>query len=140
VNQTSGAPATLVGTAVTIPLNYKDGYFYSLGAEYEWSPALTLRSGIAYEKSPITDDVRTPRLPDNDRFWLSAGLSYKVNRKLTLDAAYSHLFVKSTSVSNTLTGPIVYNGTVDSHVDIISVGLKYRWDDPAVPVKQAYLK
>jgi long-chain fatty acid transport protein len=141
VNQTTGAPATLIGTPVTIPLNYKDGYYYSLGAEYEWSPALTLRSGIAFEKSPVTDDVRTPRLPDNDRFWLSAGLSYKVNRKITLDAAYSHLFVKSTSVSNALAGtPIVYNGTVDAHVDIISVGLKYRWDDPVEPVRQRYVK
>lgn len=139
VNQTSGAPATLSGGAVTIPLNYKDGYFYSLGAEYDWSPSLTLRSGIAFEKSPVTDDVRTPRLPDNDRFWLSAGLSYKVNNKITLDAAYSHLFVKSTSVSNSL-GAIVYNGTVDAHVDIISLGLKYRWDDPVVRTKQAYLK
>ena len=34
-----------------------------------------------------------------------------------------------------------YTGTVDSHVDIISVAMKYRWDDPApAPVKHGYFK
>lgn len=146
VNQTSGAPATLVGTAVTIPFEYKDGYFFSLGAEYNWSRALTLRSGVGYEVSPITDQVRTPRLPDNDRVWLSAGLTYKLTEKLSLDAAYTHLFVRSTSVAlgpgtgNPSSGPITYNGDVSAHVDIVSVGIKYRFDDPVVPVKQVYLK
>ncbi len=151
ITQTSnGQPAQILagvgGGNVTIPFEYKDGWFYSLGAEYEWSPAMTLRAGVAYEKSPIVDQVRTPRLPDNDRFWLSAGLSYKVTNKLTLDAAYSHLFVRDTTVNlgpgtgNPSSTAVVYSGSVDSHVDIVSVGIKYRWDDPVVPVKQVYHK
>lgn len=146
----TGAPATILaglgGGAVTIPFEYKDGWFYSLGAEYEWSRALTLRGGVAYEKSPITDQVRTPRLPDNDRVWLSAGLSYKLTNKLTLDGAYSHLFVRSTSVNlgpgtgNPSSSTVVYSGSVNSHVDIVSLGVKYRWDDPVAPVKQRYAK
>jgi len=139
VNQTNGAAATLIGNPVTIPLNYKDGYFYSLGAEYEWNQALTLRSGIAFEKSPITNDVRTPRLPDNDRFWLSAGLSYKFNQKLSLDFAYTHIWVKDSTITNTL-GAITYVGAVDARVDIVSLGIKYRFDEPPARVKQAYLK
>jgi long-chain fatty acid transport protein len=147
ITQTAnGAPARIAGTAVTIPFEYKDGYFYSLGAEYEWNERLTLRSGIAYEKSPIVDQVRTPRLPDNDRFWLSAGLTYRVTPKLSLDLAYSHLFVKDTSVAlgpgtgNPSSSTISYSGSVDSHVDIVSLGIRYRFDDPVVPVKQVYHK
>ena len=147
ITQTAnGAPARIAGTAVTIPFEYKDGYFYSLGAEYEWNERLTLRSGIAYEKSPIVDQVRTPRLPDNDRFWLSAGMTYRVTPKLSLDLAYSHLFVKDTSVAlgpgtgNPSSSTISYSGSVDSHVDIVSLGIRYRFDDPVVPVKQVYHK
>ena len=36
---------------------------------------------------------------------------------------------------------ITYNGTVDSHIDIISVAMKYRWDNPApAPVSTLYHK
>ena len=57
------------GTPVTIPFQYKDGWFFALGGEYQWSDRLTLRAGAAYEISPITDQVRTPLVPDNNRIW-----------------------------------------------------------------------
>ena len=122
----------------TLPFQYKDGWFFSAGAEYMWNEQLTLRAGAAYEKSPITDDVRIPLLPDNDRYWLSIGGTYRLTPKITVDLAYSHLFVKDTSINISSTANpwftgVAYVGTVDSHVDIISVGLKYRFDDPAPP-------
>jgi long-chain fatty acid transport protein len=143
VLQPNGAPALLLnglgGGAVTIPFQWKDGWFFSLGAEYLWSPQLALRAGVAYEISPVTDTVRGPAIPDNDRTWLSIGGTYKYSNKMTFDLAYSHGFVKSapiniTNASNPLFaigGGSTYTGTVDSHFDIISVALRYRWDDPA---------
>ncbi|NMD07634.1 MAG: transporter, partial [Phyllobacteriaceae bacterium] len=59
------------------PENWKDGWFVSAGAEYAYSDVLDLRAGVAYEKSPVPDATRTPRIPDNDRYWLSLGASYK---------------------------------------------------------------
>ena len=125
--------------STTLPFQYQDGWLFSVGAEYMWSQALTLRGGVGFERSPITDQVRTPLLPDNDRFWLSAGGTYQWSPKLSFDLAYSHLFVKSTPINITaasgnpwwLTSGVDYVGTVNSHVDIISVAMKYRWDDPA---------
>ena len=73
VLQPNGAPALIGSRVVDLPFEYSDGYFYSLGGEYIVNPDLTVRAGIAYEKSPIVDGVRTPRLPDNDRMWYSAG-------------------------------------------------------------------
>jgi long-chain fatty acid transport protein len=145
--QSNGAPATVAGTAVTLPFDYSDGWFYSIGAEYRWNEQLTLRSGVGFEKSPIADGVRTPRLPDNDRFWLSAGLSYNVNKALTFDFAYSHLFVKDTPIDisaasgNPWFNGVTYIGSADNQVDIVSVALKYRWDyERPAPVKQLYTK
>jgi long-chain fatty acid transport protein len=143
VLQPSGAPVTLAGTNVNIPLNYKDGWFFSVGAEYQWSEQLALRTGIAYEKSPVTDTVRIPAIPDNDRLWLSLGASYKLNSKATIDFAYSHVFVKDAPVNITSTSnpgfiPGVtgtYTGSVSSRLDIVSIALKYRWDDPAPVMK-----
>ena len=32
-------------------------------------------------------------------------------------------------------GTVSYTGSVDSHIDIVSVALKYRWDEPAPKTK-----
>ena len=141
---TPSGNATIAGNAIKFPFNYSDGYFYSLGAEYMWDPSLTLRAGIAFEQSPITDGVRTPRLPDNDRMWYSVGASYKHPqfRGLTFDLAYSFIDVKDTpiNISATSGNPWfsssfgTYIGSVDSHIHIISAALRYQWD-AAEPLK-----
>ena len=151
INQPSGAPATILaghgGGPVTLPFQYKDGWFFSAGAEYQWSEKLAVRGGVGYEISPITDQVRTPLLPDNDRLWLSVGGTYRLTPKMSFDLAYSHIFVKSTHVDITSTanpwfnGFDAYAGDVSSHVDIISVAMKYRWDNPApAPTSTLYHK
>lgn len=131
--------------STTIPFQYKDGWFFSVGAEYMWNAQMKLRGGLGYEKSPITDDVRIPLVPDNDRFWVALGGTYQWSPKLSFDLAYSHLFVKDTPINVTAGNPsftgVPYTGSVDSHIDIISVAMKYRWDEPpAPPVKQGYFK
>jgi long-chain fatty acid transport protein len=79
-------------------------------------------------------------VPDNNRIWVSIGSTWKFTNKLSADLAYSHVFVKNTSIADVAATGTVYNGTVDSRVDIISASLKYRWDDPVEPVKQRYAK
>ena len=79
-------------------------------------------------------------VPDNDRTWLSAGATYKVTNALSLDIAYSHLFINDTPINvvpgnPSFNGAVTYIGTVDSHIDIVSLGLKYRWDDATSSAK-----
>ena len=123
-------PVPGAGTVLnSIAFNYKDGWLASLGGEYQWSPNLTLRAGVAYESSPLDNSNRTITLPDSNRIWASIGATYKVSEKLSLDVAYSHLFPENGSI--TYTTPVAFFGTTTSHIDIISVGFKYRWDTPA---------
>jgi long-chain fatty acid transport protein len=145
INQGSGAPATLGGAAINLPFNYSNGYFYSVGLEYVALPNLTLRTGIAYEKSPITDGVRTPRLPDNDRMWYSIGATYQAPFKgLSFDLGYSYIDVKNTPINISaasgnpwLNSTGTYIGSVQSNIHIISVAARYQWD--ADPVRSAKL-
>jgi long-chain fatty acid transport protein len=143
VYQPNGAPALVAlgvpGTTgvVTIPFQYSNSWFYSVGAEYQWTDKLAVRGGVAYETSPVTDLVRVPTVPDDDRTWLSLGASYKYSNKMTFDLAYSHVFVKSAPINIVSGNPTysalagTYTGTTDSHLDIVSVAMHYRWDDPA---------
>ena len=138
ISQTSGAVLT------RLPLNYKDGFTYSLGGEYDWSQDLTVRAGVAYEQSPIDDSNRSVRLPDGDRLNLSVGASYRWNEKLTLNLAYSHLFLVGDSKilagagrdynERFLTGQsIAFAGDTDGSADIVSVGFRYVFGAPAAP-------
>ena len=138
VLQPNGAPATVFFAPVVAHFQYQNGWFFSAGAEYQLNPAMALRAGVAYEISPVTDTVRAPSVPDANRTWLSIGGTYKYSAKTTFDVAYSHVFVKSAPINivdasnpNFSLGSGPYTGSVDSHLDIITVALKYRWDDPA---------
>lgn len=113
------------GIVLTTPEHWKDSWYYSLGAEYFATDALMVRGGIAYEKSPVPDATRTPRVPDNDRFWLSAGASYKLSDTMTANLAYSHVFVKKGGINQTTGAPLVAN--FKQHIDIVSAGMMVDW-------------
>ena len=139
VNQ--AAPALL--GPVALPFQYRDGWFYSVGAEYELDAKTTLRGGVAYEMSPITDQVRMPIVPDNNRFWLSAGASYKMLSNFIVDFGYSHIWVKDANINISGTSgnpwfnpvlPISYVGNASAGVNIFSVSLRYMFNAPPPPV------
>ena len=150
-NTPSGALAT-VGTAtgpavVALPFQYRDGWFFSGGAEYQWSERLALRSGIAFERSPVTDQVRMPAIPDDDRFWLSVGASWQIfPGVMWFDLAYSHIWVKDPSINisassgNPWFNGFTYIGSVDAHVDIFSASLVWRFGAGAAPKKALITK
>ena len=113
--------------------NYEDGWFFALGGEYDWNEQVTLRAGVGYELSPIDDEIRSTRLPDNDRLWLSAGASWKPTEHLAFDVGYSHLIPADTEI-NIVPGHQDYNanigsytGEVDSQVSIFSASLRYKF-------------
>ncbi|MEJ8474809.1 OmpP1/FadL family transporter [Roseibium algae] len=117
----------------TLPFNYEDGYFLSVGGEYDFNEKITLRAGAAYEWSPVTTQTRSARLPDNDRIWVSAGSSYRFNDALSFDLGYTHIFGTDTdlkivpghqdyaSTKGSLTGEI------DSSVDIFTASMRYTF-------------
>lgn len=116
---------------LSVPANWDDGWFFSVGGEYDYSSNLTLRTGVAYEISPIDDATkRLVQIPDNNRVWLSVGASYKWSEAITLDVAYSHIFIEDGGVNlNTASpfsvGPFV--GNVEASVDLFSVGMRTKW-------------
>lgn len=132
---------TLTGAPADIPLgfDYEDGWFFSLGAEYDVNPRTTLRAGIGYELSPLDDEVRTYRLPDSDRLWLSAGGSFKANDRVSFDAGYTFILAEEADLLSAAEGgPIAngpFSGSSDGHVHIISAALKVRFGGAPTSLK-----
>jgi long-chain fatty acid transport protein len=118
------------GSTIPLPFDYDDGWFVSGGAEFDVTPALTLRGGIGYEFSPIGDSARTFRLPDNDRLWVSAGASYTPNDRVSFNAGYSFIRPKETDLlAATAGGPIgngPFLGTADAVIHVVSAGVTFK--------------
>jgi long-chain fatty acid transport protein len=142
----NGAPATVLGVPQAVHFEYRDGWFFSGGAEYIWDQRLTLRGGLAYEITPVSDQVREPVVPDNDRFWASIGASWRVSKFMHFDLAYSHVWVKDGSINltagsgNPSFNGISYVGNVNAHVDIISAALVVRFDELEPTARRPFLK
>jgi len=119
-----------LGTTVSSqPFNWNDSWFFSVGGEWQATDALTLRTGFAYEDSPVPDSTRGPRLPDNNRYWVSVGASYKWNDWLTLHGAYSHVFMDNGDVAQPATAqmPSPLYATFKQHIDIVSLSGTVNW-------------
>jgi long-chain fatty acid transport protein len=80
------------------------------GVEYKWNDAWILRGGLRFERTPISDQVRIPLLPDNDRTWLAIGATWNITPRLAVDLAYSHVFVESTSINVVAGNPSFIGG------------------------------
>lgn len=137
-----GAPPG--ATAATLDFQWRDGWLFALGGEYDYSSKLTLRTGIGYEISPV-DGAKTRLVqdPDSDRLWASLGWSYMMSAETRWDFSYSHLFFEDNKPfdrtgSSALFATPRLIGTADVSQDIISFGWKTSWG--GAPAKAAGLK
>ena len=121
-----------VGTpANVLNINYDDAMRYSAGFEWYASKKVTLRVGGAYDETPIqSPELRTPRIPDNNRYWLTFGAKYSPKDWLDLDVGYAHIFVDEPISNFTDTQGHQLIGTYEAHVDIISASVTIKWGGP----------
>ncbi|BCG08557.1 long-chain fatty acid transporter FadL [Buttiauxella agrestis] len=71
--------------------NFKDAYRIAIGTSYYMDKNWTFRTGIAFDDSPVPADNRSISIPDQDRFWLSAGTTYAFNDDASVDLGVSYM-------------------------------------------------
>lgn len=74
--------------------DFSNNFRYSLGSTYVLDQQWTLRAGLAYDEQA---GKATLSIPDTDRYWFSAGLTYHFSDNLSVDAALTYLHSKSIS-------------------------------------------
>ena len=113
--------------------DYRDQWRVALGGRYHVGEKLLLRAGAAYDQKAVRNKYRrTPRIPDNDRTWLSVGAGYRLTEFIGADLGYSHLFIAKTPIENTFESSIpalnhTLKGNYESSVDIISAQLTMKF-------------
>lgn len=120
-----------------VTLDLKDVNRYSLGVTYSPSGAWVYRAGIALDQTPTPNaEVRTPRLPDEDRLWLSLGAGYKPSDTLQFDFAYTYITVDDAKIEksagslaaqneNTFRGNL--SASYEANTQILSAQARWRF-------------
>ena len=113
--------------------NYQDQWRFALGGRYHVNRDLIFRAGLAYDEKAVPDEQhRTPRIPDNDRTWVSLGMGYQFSEMIGMDLGYAHLFVDDTPIENEYESsqPALNHtlkGEFDASVDIFSAQLTLKF-------------
>ena len=111
--------------------NWKDSWLFGIGAEFQPDDHWTWRAGVALDQTPIPNATLEPRVPDADRTWISAGVTYHASSNIDLSAAVGHLFLPERDISlsaaqpaNALRGNLT--GKTNSSVNVIGLQFSYR--------------
>lgn len=126
IRQAGGIP----GREPTLDLAYQNTSRYSVGVNYKPDSKWIYRGGLALDQTPIrSPEQTTPRIPGNDRTWLSLGLGYAPAASWSFDVAYSHLFIDDTQINNTgsTSSGATLTGTYESSVDILSAQVNFNF-------------
>jgi long-chain fatty acid transport protein len=118
--------------------DYDDSFRFAIGAEYRYNQAWLFRTGVAYDETPVPSaDLRSPRVPDNDRTWLTFGTTYRYSPAITFDFGYAHLFVNDPKLKGVSdnhdptagqpTGAHRLSGEYDASVDILSAQVNWKF-------------
>lgn len=114
--------------------NWEDNYRFAVGATYQYTNKLALRTGVAYDTSAVNDKHRTQTIPETDRLWLSLGAGYQWSEALSFDAGFTYIFAKDASMSETEELPINgedtlvnFTGETTGNVWLVGVQANYKF-------------
>lgn len=82
-----------------IPEHWQDSYSAALGLTWQLANGDTIKSGIAYDESPIEAAHRTARVPTNDRLWWTLGYGTQFNKHWSFDIAAGYMWMDQVHVT-----------------------------------------
>lgn len=102
--------------------NWRDAAIYSAGLHYRVTDAVTVRAGYVYNESPVTDPtLRSPRIPDSNRRWITVGMSWKATNSFTFDAGYARVNFADAPINTIDDFGHDLLGSADLSADVLSV-------------------
>jgi long-chain fatty acid transport protein len=110
------------GNNVT-PQNLEDTWTAGVGAEWEFAPQWTLRSGFMHLQNPTPDSTYSPLSPDEDQQVVSLGLGYETDHH-AIDLAYAYGIFNGRSVSGSANSP---NGRYDYDFQLLNLSYGYKF-------------
>jgi len=115
-------------------LDWDDAFYYAVGATWYYSDQWTFRGGVAYDETPVPSaKKRNPRIPDDDRFWVSMGAGYEFLDRWGIDFAGTYIWtdgdpkIKKTTDTEEDTFRCNLVGDYEAYSYILSLQVNYKF-------------
>jgi long-subunit fatty acid transport protein len=113
----------VLGTSTT-QQNLKDTWTAGIGAEWDFKPRWTFRSGFMYLQNPTPEKTYGPLGPDENQGVISFGLGYEIDHH-AIDLGYAYGLFDGRSISGN-NNP-AHNGDYDYNVHLLSLSYGYKF-------------
>lgn len=114
-----------------VAFNYQNTMNFSLGAEYDYSDALTLRAGYQFDETPTELEGRSTVNPDGDRHWFTLGATYNYNERTSFDFAAAYLDIEDENIDQSRTAGAanlrLLGQADDTYAGYIGFGVNYKF-------------
>ena len=127
-----------LGGGTGIATRYNDAFRYVGSIEFKPIKDLTLRLGGGYDETPVPNqNVRDTRIPDGNRWLVSAGVKYHVfafNSPIfparvdtDIELSYLHEFVNDPSINLADSSGHLISGKYNEQVNVASAAVIFRY-------------
>ena len=97
---------------VTFKEDWKSGFGFRFGGQYDLTENWALRAGYAFGQNAVPGSTFSPIVPDSNYHLFAVGVGYS-SGDWSIDAAYQFIYREKRHISNSISGPAV-NGTWDN--------------------------
>ena len=100
---------------------------YRIGAQYSANEKLDLRVGFYYDETPTNDKYYAPETPGANKIGITGGLSYLLNEKFSIDAAFIYSKGEKREAYDTNPTSQGFGGKYQNTAFIPSIGITYNF-------------
>ena len=116
---------------ISAPKEYKNARIYRLGAQFAATERFDIRFGAYYDESPVKDDYLNPETPSMNKLGITAGLSFRPVKPLSVDFAFSYVtgFGRDGSYTDLdlLQQPRTFSGHYQAYALTPALGVSYSF-------------
>ena len=106
---------------------FNNSWRYALGAAYQLNQQWIVRAGMALDESAVSPEHRSLSIPDADRLWYSAGITYQHDQQLSVDLGIAYLDGDTVDINETSSLGTSFSGTSSPAAELASLSVNYRF-------------
>ena len=108
--------------------DFNDTISIYVGTSYDFNPTWSIMAGYFYFSMAADEDTYSNVIPDGDRHGATVGFQYNL-KHFSIDVSYLAEFISSGEIDNSVgaANGAVVDGDYDSFVQVISIGVTYKF-------------
>lgn len=119
--------SSALGSAGSETFDWDNTWGTALGLSKQVNDKLVLRAGLAYDRTPVTEEHLSVRLPSGNRRIATLGAGYQISPNQTIDFSYAYLDESKRSVDKNPGTPFAFAATYKNTASIYGLQFTQRF-------------